>query len=153
MPLVDIENLTVSFPQHEGVVQAVRGMTLRLNPGESLGIVGESGSGKSVTCMAVMRLLREPPARILADKLHFGGIDMLRALAATRGKVAAMVFQDPMTAFDPVFTIGHQITETIRARRDLSKAQAWSEAAALLARVEIKLPEQVLASWSMSKFD
>jgi len=151
MPLVDIENLTVSFPQHEGVVQAVRGMTLRLNPGESLGIVGESGSGKSVTCMAVMRLLRQPPARISADKLELGGIDMLRAsprqLAATRGRVAAMVFQDPMTAFDPVFTIGHQITETIRAHRDLSKSQAWSEAAALLTRVEIKLPGQVLVSY------
>ena len=61
MPLVDIENLTVSFPQHDGVVQAVRGMTLRLEPGESLGLVGESGSAKSVTCMAVLRLQRQPP--------------------------------------------------------------------------------------------
>ncbi len=152
MALVDIENLTVSFPQHSGVVQAVRGVTLRLNPGESLGIVGESGSGKSVTCMAVMGLLRQPPARITADKLELGGIDMLRAspraLAATRGKVAAMIFQDPMTAFDPVFTIGHQIVETIRAHRAQTRSQAWSEAEALLARVEIKSPEQVLACYS-----
>lgn len=151
MPLVDIENLTVSFPQHEGLVQAVRGMTLRLEPGESLGLVGESGSGKSVTCMAVMRLLRQPPARIMADKMHLAGVDMLNAtpreLAAARGKVAAMVFQDPMTAFDPVFTIGHQITETIRAHRDVSKAEAMAEAASLLARVEIKKPETVLASY------
>ena len=151
MPLVDIQNLTVSFPQHDGVVQAVRGMTLRLEAGESLGLVGESGSGKSVTCMAVMRLLRQPPARITADRLELAGIDMLRAsprqLTATRGKVAAMVFQDPMTAFDPVFTIGHQIAETVLAHRDLSKAAAMAEAASLLARVEIKKPETVLASF------
>ena len=151
MPLVDIENLTVSFPQHDGVVQAVRGMTLRLEAGESLGLVGESGSGKSVTCMAVMRLLRQPPARITADKLELAGVDMLRAsprqLAATRGRIAAMVFQDPMTAFDPVFTIGHQIAETIRAHRTTTKAQALTEAAALLARVEIKSPDTVLASY------
>ena len=89
MPPVDIENLTVSFPQHQGVVQAVRGMTLRLNPGESLGIVGESGSGKSVTCMAVMRLLREPPARILADKLHLG---RLISVALTCTVVSVIVF-------------------------------------------------------------
>jgi oligopeptide/dipeptide ABC transporter ATP-binding protein len=151
MPLVDVENLSVSFPQHEGLVQAVRGMTLRLEPGESLGLVGESGSGKSVTCMAVMRLLRQPPARIAATRMTLAGTDMLNAspreLAAARGKVAAMVFQDPMTAFDPVFTIGHQIAETIRAHRDVSKADAMAEAASLLALVEIKRPETVLASY------
>ena len=151
MPLVDIENLTVSFPQHEGLVQAVRGMTLRLEAGESLGLVGESGSGKSVTCMAAMRLLRQPPARIAADRMQLAGIDMLNAaprqLSATRGKVAAMVFQDPMTAFDPVFTIGHQIAETIRAHRATTRPQAQTEAAALLARVEIKSPDTVLASY------
>lgn len=151
MPLLEIENLTVSFPQHEGVVQAVRGVSLSLEKGESIGIVGESGSGKSVTCMAVLRLLREPPARIAADKIELGGVNMLRAsgaqLAAVRGRVAAMVFQDPMTAFDPVFTIGHQIVETIRAHRSLSKAQATREAAALLARVEIRAPELILNSY------
>ena len=151
MPLLEIENLTVSFPQHEGVVQAVRGVSFSVEKGESIGIVGESGSGKSVTCMAVLRLLREPPARIAADKIELGGVNMLRAsgvqLAAVRGRVAAMVFQDPMTAFDPVFTIGHQIVETIRAHRSLSRAQATSEAAALLARVEIRAPELILNSY------
>ena len=151
MTLLDIENLSVSFPQHDGVVQAVRGVSLRVSPGESVGIVGESGSGKSVTCMAALRLLREPPSRIAADRLELGGVDMLRAgraqLAAVRGRIAAMVFQDPMTAFDPVFTIGHQIVETIRAHRDLSKSAAAVEAAALLARVEIKTPEAILNSY------
>jgi ABC-type dipeptide/oligopeptide/nickel transport system ATPase component len=151
MRLVDIENLSVSFAQHEGTVQAVRGLSLHVDPGESLGIVGESGSGKSVTCMAVLRLLREPPARIVADRLALAGVDMRRAdrreLAAMRGKVAAMIFQDPMTAFDPVFTIGHQIIETIRAHRSESKSAARKEAAALLARVEIKNPQGVLESY------
>lgn len=151
MPLLEIENLTVSFPQHEGVVQAVRGVSLMVEKGESIGIVGESGSGKSVTCMAVLRLLREPPARIAADKIELGGVNMLDAsgaqLSAIRGRVAAMVFQDPMTAFDPVFTIGHQIVETIRAHRRMSKVQATREAAAFLARVEIKTPELILNSY------
>ena len=151
MPLVDIQNLTVSFPQHDGVVQAVRGMTLQVAAGESVGIVGESGSGKSVTCMAVLRLLRQPPARIVADRLELDGIDMLRAsrgqLAATRGRVASMVFQDPMTAFDPVFTIGHQIVETIRAHRDTPLAAAKAEAVSLLARVKIKTPQAILNSY------
>jgi len=151
MPLLQIENLNVSFPQHEGVVQAVRGICLSVEQGESVGIVGESGSGKSVTCMAALRLLREPPAQITADRLDLGGVDMLRAnrrsLAAARGKLAAMVFQDPMTAFDPVFNIGHQIIETIQAHRPLSKADARREAASLLARVEITAPEAILNSY------
>ena len=79
MHLVDIKNLTVSFPQHEGTVQAVRGMTLRVDAGESVGIVGESGSGKSVTCMAVLRLLRQPPSKITAERMNLDGIDMLNA--------------------------------------------------------------------------
>jgi oligopeptide/dipeptide ABC transporter ATP-binding protein len=148
MALVDIRNLTVSFPQHEGVVQ---GISLSVEAGESVGIVGESGSGKSVTCMAVLRLLRQPPSKIAADRLELDGIDMLRAsrrqLAETRGRVAAMVFQDPMTAFDPVFTIGHQIVETIRAHRDMGMNAAKVEAASLLTRVKIKTPEAILNSY------
>jgi oligopeptide/dipeptide ABC transporter ATP-binding protein len=149
--LLDIRNLQVSFPQHDGLVQAVRGMTLAIAPGESVGIVGESGSGKSVTCMAALRLLREPPARITADRMVLDGVDMLtagrRELARVRGKVAAMVFQDPMSAFDPVFTIGHQIAETIRAHSGVSAGAATDAAAALLERVRIKAPRSVLNSY------
>ena len=151
MPLVDIRNLNVSFPQHDGLVQAVRGMSLQVEAGESVGIVGESGSGKSVTCMAALRLLRQPPSRISADRLSLDGVDMLaasrRELAAMRGRVAAMVFQDPMTAFDPVFTIGQQIVETIRAHRDLSVQAARAEAVALLERVRIRQPQAILNSY------
>ena len=151
MRLVDIQGLTVSFAQDGADVQAVRGINLHLDPGESLGIVGESGSGKSVTCMALLRLLREPPARITADKLELAGVDVLRAerraLAQLRGKVAAMIFQDPMTAFDPVFSIGHQIAETIQAHRAVPRAEALAEAQVLLARVEIKNPKAILAAY------
>ncbi|HVW92915.1 MAG TPA: ABC transporter ATP-binding protein [Devosia sp.] len=148
MRLVEIEDLHVSFSQHDGLVQAVRGVSFGLEAGESLGIVGESGSGKSVTCSALMKLLREPPARISAKTLALAGHDVLgagnRAISSLRGKVAAMVFQDPMTSLDPVFTIGHQIAETIRAHRGLSKAEALREAVELLRRVEIKNPEAVV---------
>ena len=151
MRLVEIDDLSVDFLQHEGVVQAVRGISLHVDAGESLGIVGESGSGKSVTCMAVLQLLKKPQARIRATKLTLAGTDMLKSdtktLGALRGRVAAMIFQDPMTAFDPVFTIGHQIIETIRAHRMSSKSNARLEAATLLRRVEIKNVEVVLDSY------
>jgi oligopeptide/dipeptide ABC transporter ATP-binding protein len=151
MRLLEIDNLFVHFPQHDGVVQAVRGASFHLDAGESLGIVGESGSGKSVTCLAALRLLRQPPARITAEKLDLAGTDMVNAdqkqLGNVRGVVAAMIFQDPMTAFDPVFTIGHQIIETIRAHRSVSKREARDEATRLLQRVEIKKPDVVLDSY------
>lgn len=151
MRLVEISNLVVSFPQDDGIVQAVRGVSLHLDPGESLGIVGESGSGKSVTCMAALRLLRQPPARITADRLDVGGVSMIKAskreLTTVRGRIAAMVFQDPMTAFDPVFTIGQQIAETILAHHAGTRQTAMAEAEALLARVEIKNPGAILQAF------
>ena len=151
MRLLDIENLSVQFPQHDGLVQAVRGVSLHLDQGESLGIVGESGSGKSVTCLATLRLLRQPPARISADRLEIADSDMLNAsphqLSQLRGATAAMIFQDPMTAFDPVFTVGHQIIETIQAHRNTSNREARAEALSLLQRVEIKKPDIVLDSY------
>jgi oligopeptide/dipeptide ABC transporter ATP-binding protein len=147
MRLVEIEDLHVSFAQHEGLVKAVRGVSFFLEAGESLGIVGESGSGKSVTCSALLRLLREPPAKITAAKLMLGGENVLgarnRAISSLRGRIAAMVFQDPMTSLDPVFTIGHQIGETIRAHQPVSKREAFDRAVELLRRVEIKNPEIV----------
>src|SRR6185312_2748144 len=119
MRLVEIEDLHVSFSQHDGLVQAVRGVSFGLDSGESLGIVGESGSGKSVTCAALLRLLREPPAKITATTLTLGGHDVLgatgRTLSTLRGRVAAMVFQDPMTSLDPVCTSALHIVETVRA--------------------------------------
>jgi oligopeptide/dipeptide ABC transporter ATP-binding protein len=147
MRLIEIENLHVEFTQHEQTTHAVRGVGFHVDAGESVGIVGESGSGKSVSCMALLRLLGRT-ARVKADKLRLDGVDILdcdaRALSALRGRSAAMVFQDPMMAFDPIFTIGHQIVETIRAHRQVSKQEARAEARELLLRVEIKNADDVL---------
>jgi oligopeptide/dipeptide ABC transporter ATP-binding protein len=147
MSLVEIKDLRVSFRQHGGEVEAVRGVDISLKDGESLGIVGESGSGKSVTCLALMRLLAST-ATIKADKLELAGVDVLKAknrqMAAIRGSAAAMIFQDPATAFDPVFTIGHQIAETITTHRGTSKSAALAEAEQLLLKVEIKNAKDVI---------
>jgi len=147
MTLVDIKGLKVSFSQHGGQIDAVRGVDIQLGEGESLGIVGESGSGKSVSCLALMRLLPST-ATITADRLELDGIDVLKAkprqMSALRGKIAALIFQDPATAFDPVFTIGHQMVETIRTHRDVSKETALAEAEQLLLKVEIKAAKDVL---------
>ena len=147
MTLVDIKSLKVGFAQHGGMIEAVRGVSLHVNDGESLGIVGESGSGKSVTCMALLRLLGGS-ARISADAMELDGVDVLTAdaktLSALRGRSAAMIFQDPATAFDPVFTIGHQIAETIHTHRKASRREALAEAESLLKRVEIDNAGDVL---------
>ncbi|KKB80934.1 hypothetical protein VW35_01745 [Devosia soli] len=147
MPLVEIEGLRVSFRQYGGRVDAVRNVSFSVNEGESVGIVGESGSGKSVSCSALLRLL-PATAEIEAAKLRLDGVDVLKAnkedLARLRGRSAAMIFQDPMTAFDPVFTIGHQIAETIQAHRKIGKREALAEAEQLLLRVEIKNAADVL---------
>ncbi len=147
MALVEIADLKVSFRQYGGTIDAVRGISFTVNEGESLGIVGESGSGKSVSCSALLRLL-PATAEVSASKLELDGIDVSKArkddLARLRGRSAAMIFQDPMTAFDPVFTIGHQITETIQAHRNVSKRDALKEAEELLLRVEIKNASDVL---------
>jgi ABC-type dipeptide/oligopeptide/nickel transport system ATPase component len=147
MPLVEIEDLRVSFRQYGGMIDAVRGISFSVEPGESLGIVGESGSGKSVSCNALMRLL-PATAEVSAKTMRLDGVDVAKAnredLVRLRGRSAAMIFQDPMTAFDPVFTIGHQIAETIQAHRNVSKRDALKEAEDLLLRVEIKNAADVL---------
>ena len=148
MKIVDIENLHVSFRHHDGIVKAVRGVSLELIAGKNLGIVGESGSGKSVTFMALMRLLHPLMATIEADVLSLDGNDLLtadnRALSKIRGSSVSMVFQDPMTSFDPLFTIGQQIAETIQTHRSIGKKAALVQARDLLSRVEITNPDQVL---------
>lgn len=148
--LVNIQDLQVTFPQLEGSVLAVRGVSIHLDEGESLGIVGESGSGKSVSCMALLRLLNSPPAKVEARRLEIAGVEVTRVsraeLSRLRGGVAAMIFQDPMTAFDPSYTIGYQIIETIRSHRGTQKKAARAEALRLLERVQIQNAEAILDS-------
>lgn len=147
MPQIDIQNLRVSFDQIGGEVHALQGVSFQLEKGESIGIVGESGSGKSVTCRAALGLLPKHSARITADALHVAGTEMLTAskkdLSRIRGSVVSMIFQDPMSAFDPMFTIGFQIVETLRVHQRLSKAEARKKAIHLLERVNIPHAEGV----------
>jgi oligopeptide/dipeptide ABC transporter ATP-binding protein len=141
MSLLSVEGLTVAFATGRGPVNAVEGVDLAIAPGEVLGVVGESGSGKSVTALAVMGLLPRPPARVLAGRVLFQGTDLLtlpeRRLRRLRGPGIGMVFQEPMSSLNPVFTVGDQIGETLRAHERLGPAARRARAVALLDRVGI----------------
>jgi peptide/nickel transport system ATP-binding protein len=139
-PLVTVEDLTVKFVSRETTVHAVSGVSFALAKGEVLGILGESGSGKSVTLRALMRLLPPRKTRI-SGRIEIAGRDVMKldtgALSRLRGPMAAMVFQEPMTALDPVFTIGQQIVEAIVQHEAVSRADAKRRALELLERVQI----------------
>ena len=149
-PVVRCEALTVRFVGREGTVRAVNGVDFTLNAGEVLCIVGESGAGKSVALRAMMRLL---PAHItdISGTITIAGKDVMRldrrALGDLRGAEVAMVFQEPMTAFDPVFTIGTQIIETVMRHDGLSQRQAWHRALELLEMVQIPSPARRLNNY------
>ncbi len=126
-PLLDVRDLKVSFRTEDGLVKAVDGVSLTLSEGETLGIVGESGSGKSVTMMSVMRLINDPNARFEGQVLYKGHDlmtltrDQMREI---RGTGISMIFQDPMTSLNPVYRVGWQIAEQIRAHERVSKQAA-----------------------------
>ncbi|HWF41271.1 MAG TPA: ABC transporter ATP-binding protein [Acidothermaceae bacterium] len=137
--LLVVDNLHVDFPTDDGVVRAVRGVSYRLRPGEVLGIVGESGSGKSVTSLAVMGLL--PRSAMVEGSVKFRGQEMLglseSGLSRFRGNHVSMIFQDPMSSLNPVYTIGWQIAEALRAHQEMSKEAAHARAIELLEIVGI----------------
>ncbi len=136
-PLLDIANLTITV----GGKAIVEEVSLTIAPGEMLGLVGESGCGKSVTALSVMRLLPEPPMRFASGAIRFGGQNLLDldepALQAIRGDTISMIFQEPMTSLNPVFTIGDQIAEVVLLHRDVSGETANARAVELLDRVGI----------------
>ena len=140
--ILSIDDLSVAFSTDDGLVEAVRGVSLSIDSGEVVSIVGESGSGKSVTAMSIMRL--HPKTAVMAGSITFGGRELLdlspREMRAVRGKDIAMIFQDPMTALNPVFTVGDQIVEMIRAHNSISKDAAWKRAAELLELVGVPEP-------------
>nr|WP_098515115.1 ABC transporter ATP-binding protein [Amycolatopsis sulphurea] len=142
--VLTVDDLTVQFPTGDGVVNAVRGVSYQLQRGEVLGIVGESGSGKSVTSLAVMGLL--PRTAKVSGSIRFGDTELLKAsekdLNKVRGKGIAMVFQDPMTSLNPVYTVGDQIAEAITAHHDVRKDVAKKQAIDLLDLVRIPNPKQ-----------
>lgn len=150
MPLLDVENLRVSFPSRFGAIRAVDGVTFRVAEGETLGVVGESGSGKSVTALAVMGLLPES-ARIMGGSIALNGRELLELdeqhMAEVRGRDVAMVFQDPMTSLNPVLTIGRQIAESIEAHASINHREALRQSAALLGLVGIPDATQRLGAY------
>jgi oligopeptide/dipeptide ABC transporter ATP-binding protein len=143
--LLDVEDLTVAFGARGEGREVVRGVSLKVAGGECLAIVGESGSGKSVTAQTVLGLTRAPNATI-TGAVRFDGRDLTslddRDLRQVRGERIAMIFQDPMTSLNPVYRVGDQIVEMIRAHRDVSKGEARERAVELLASVGIPNPER-----------
>lgn len=123
--LLKIEGLKTYFYTYEGVVKAVNGLNLKINKGETLGLVGESGCGKSITALSIIRLIQSPPGKIIDGKIIFQGKDLLKLndkeIRNIRGKKISMIFQEPMTSLDPMFTIGQEISETIKLHQGLDK--------------------------------
>src|ERR671920_74245 len=150
MALLEIENLSVEFPTQGGIMRAVDGVSLSLEEGEVLGVVGESGSGKSVTMLALMGLIPFP-GRVRADKLSFNGRDLLtisdRERRKLTGKDVAMIFQEPTTSLNPSFTVGFQLTETLRLHEGMDRKAARRRAIELLEQVGIPSPESRLSSF------
>lgn len=145
--LLDIQGLRVSFDLRQGVVHAVNNLDLQLFKGETLGLVGESGCGKSVTALAIMRLI-DKPGLISDGKIFFHDQDLLtltqKQIRDVRGNHIAMIFQDPMTALNPVFTIGNQLTEPLLLHKNMAKAEALERAVDLLAEVGLPNPQDQL---------
>lgn len=149
-PLLDVRHLRTSFFTHLGEVKAIRDVSFQVEPGQIVGIVGESGSGKSVTSLSIMGLLQDP-GRVVGGQILFEGEDLLkkskREMRKIRGDKIAMVFQDPMTALDPLYTVGNQIEETIRIHQKVSREEARERALEMLRRVGIPSAEERMKSY------
>lgn len=139
--LLTIEGLQTHFFTQDGVVRAVDGVSLSVRPGETLGLVGESGCGKTVTALSILRLIPDPPGRIVGGAVSFEGRDLVQLpeeeIRRIRGSAISMIFQEPMTSLNPVFTVGEQVAEGIRQHKKVSKREAWDEAIDVLKRVKI----------------
>ncbi|MFQ5657493.1 MAG: ABC transporter ATP-binding protein [Candidatus Methylomirabilales bacterium] len=142
--LLAVEDLRTHFFTEDGVVRAVDGVTLNIRPGETLGIVGESGCGKSVTALSILRLIPDPPGRIVGGAISFEGRDLVQLPEADirkiRGNAISMIFQEPMTSLNPVFRVGEQIAEGIWHHQKVSKREEWDRAVEMLKRVKIPDP-------------
>jgi len=147
-PELLVKNLKVSFATSKKELIAVRGISYQLNQGEILALVGESGCGKTVSALSILRLIQEPPGKIVSGEIFFAGKDLLKLkkkeLQDRRGKDIAMIFQDPMTSLNPVLTIGEQIIETLLRHTSLSRKKAREKSFRLLEQVEIPSPKQKL---------
>ncbi|MCE5195604.1 MAG: ABC transporter ATP-binding protein [Negativicutes bacterium] len=149
--LLDIRNLSTYFYTSEGEVKAVDGVSFQINEGETLAVVGESGCGKSVTSLSVMRLIPWPPGKIVGGEILFNDRDILKMsdeeVQKIRGNEISMIFQEPMTSLNPVYSVGFQISEALELHQHLSKAQAWEKSIEMLRLVGIPLPEKRVAEF------
>jgi len=149
--LLSVKNLKTYFFTHEGIVKAVDDVSFSIKKGETLSIVGESGSGKSVTALSIMRLIPQPPGKIINGEIIFNGKDLLKLsekeMIGIRGKHISMIFQEPMTSLDPVFTVGHEIMEALILHQGMDKKSAREKAIELLRTVGIPDPEKRVDSY------
>lgn len=145
-PVLEVRALKTCFFTDAGTARAVDGLTFSVDKGDTLALVGESGCGKSVTALSILRLVRDPPGRIVGGEIVFEGRDLLqlssREMRRIRGNAISMVFQDPMTSLNPVFTIGDQISEAIRTHESVSRQGAWRRSVELLELVRIPDPHR-----------
>ena len=144
--LVDIKNLRVYFYTEEGVVKAVEDFNIKIMKGETLGLIGESGSGKTVSSLSIIRLIPEPPAKILSGKILFNGTDLLslnsNQIRKVRGKDISMIFQDPMTSLNPLYTVKDQIAENLKVHQHMTPEEAEKEVTNIMRDVGIPDPEK-----------
>jgi peptide/nickel transport system ATP-binding protein/oligopeptide transport system ATP-binding protein len=144
--LLKIRGLRTYFFTDEGVAKAVDGVDLELEEGGTLGLVGESGCGKSVTALSIMRLIPEPPGKIVEGEITFNGTNLLTLsegeMRKIRGRSISMIFQEPMTSLNPVFQIGDQISEVLRLHEGMSRKDAWNRSVEMLKLVGIPAPER-----------
>jgi oligopeptide/dipeptide ABC transporter ATP-binding protein len=145
-PILEVRDLKTVFLSDRGVAAAVNGVDFTLRPGETLGLVGESGCGKTVTGLSILRLVPDPPGRIVGGEIRFDGTDLLgleeAAMQRIRGNRIAMIFQEPMTSLNPIFTVGYQIAEAVRRHRNLSRTAAREQAVEMLDSVGIPDPQR-----------
>ncbi|MDP6344718.1 MAG: ABC transporter ATP-binding protein, partial [Alphaproteobacteria bacterium] len=150
-PVLEIDDLTIRFNLKRGTLTAVDGVSLSISKGETFGLVGESGSGKTVTARSVMRLIPTPPGEIASGEVRFEGKDIYqmsdREMRELRGQHVAMVFQEPMSALNPVFTVGAQIGDALRTNMGMNKAEAQERTVELLQLVGIPSPGSRLNSY------
>ncbi len=149
--LLDVKNLCTYFYTDEGTVYALDDVSFTVDKGETLGIVGESGSGKSVTALSIMRLIQSPPGKIVNGEILFEGENLLlkdkHEMRKVRGNDIAMIFQEPMTSLNPVFTVGNQIMESIRLHQGLNKKDAKERAIEMLKLVNMPEPEKRISQY------
>jgi oligopeptide/dipeptide ABC transporter ATP-binding protein len=146
--LLRVEDLRTTFYTDEAVIHAVDGVSFNVRPGEVVGLVGESGCGKSVVSLSIMRLIKYPPGKIEGGRVYLNEQDLFKfeekEMRRIRGNDIAMIFQEPMTSFNPVYKIGDQVSETIRLHQGLDKSAAWQEAAKMLELVGIPRPYEII---------